>query len=177
MVQIHRSTHLDWTGQVFKDLKDLDIDSSIKNLQEMSHNSFKTLAKKQVCRYALKKYKEKKNAYSKMRFLDYSELKMQEYLVSSKFSMEDKKIILRWRIFMERFEKNFRAGRKEEDLMCPLCFLHPDSQSEAFRCRILTRIIEINGNYEDIFGNISLHPKLVQTLTDISKTRSEILQK
>ena len=42
MVQIHRSTHLDWTGQVFKDPKDLNIDSSIKNLQEISHNSFKT---------------------------------------------------------------------------------------------------------------------------------------
>ena len=67
--------------------------------------------------------------------LEYSDMKMQDYLLHPTLSIEDKKTIFRWRIRMEQFGENFKAGR--DSINCPLCNSHLDSQSEAFTCKAI----------------------------------------
>ena len=74
---------------------------------------------------------------------------------------------------METFGENFKAGR--EFVLCPLCKLHKDSQSESFNCNVLANEMRVNGNYSQIFENIEMHPELISTIVKISKTRNKLL--
>ena len=55
---------------------------------------------------------------------------------------------------MAPFGNNFKNNG--EDVICPLCQKHEDSQASAFKCRIVSQHIEISGNLEDVYnGKIS----------------------
>ena len=74
---------------------------------------------------------------------------------------------------MERFGESFRNGKTT--VICPLCFSHPDSQSESFKCNALQMKIKIRGKYEDLFNDVELYPDLINTITQISETRKIVL--
>ena len=169
MTQISKPSKKDWIHQVNEDLEDFEIDPSIPYLQSLSFNSLKTIVKNKSKIFALKVFIDQKSQHSKMKNLKYSDLKMQEYLLSPTLSLETKKIILRWRISMELFGENFKAGRKE--VLCPFCKLHKDSQSESFRCKVLKGEINIVGKYEHVFENITMCPEVINTIVKISKVR------
>ena len=69
----------DWTTSVQKDLKDLDIGLEFDEIKEMSDYSFKRLVKIKTKEYALDFLMKIKEKHSKMKKLDYVELKLQNY--------------------------------------------------------------------------------------------------
>ena len=164
----------DFVLQVRKDLEDFNIDSSISYLQSFSKKKFKSLIKEKSFQYAFNKFNKMKQSHSKMKQLFYKELKIQDYLLSPSISNETTKILFRWRIHMEKFDNNFRGGRNE--VICSLCNLHCDSQEMAFSCKIIQAEVNIQGNYADLFQNVSLHPKLISTILKISETRSRLIE-
>ena len=68
---------------------------------------------------------------------------------------------------MTPFGDNFKAGKQ-----CPFCLNHPDSQENGFLCTKLNQLIDIKGNYSDIFGN-HFPEDLVKTLFDMYNFREE----
>ena len=97
--------------------------------------------------------KEKHN--KKMRKSNYHELKLQPYLTSRESTVEEKKMILRWIISMEKFGDNYKAGR--ETVLCPLCMKHKDDEEESFKyCKVVEERFGVSGCFESIFDdNIS----------------------
>ena len=50
-----------------------------------------------------------------------------------------------------------------------------DTQEHSYQCRVLKRMINIEGEYQDIFSN-NVHEKIARTVDKIEKMRNELLE-
>ena len=134
---------------------------------------FKSLVKKRAKLFELSKLLELKElrANSKMKNLTYTELKIQDYLLLKTMNISEAKSLFKFRLRMAPFGENFRGGQKT--VLCPLCKLHPDSQSESFGCSELKKVVEVTGNYNAIFTH-NIPGKLVKTIHKIYNFREEL---
>ena len=82
--------------------------------------------------------KETKNE-SKLKNLDYEQLKTPEYLTNLNVQA---KTVFRFRARMENFSGNYKGQGPPDP--CPLCGLHSDVQHQSFQCSAVTRKIEIS---------------------------------
>ena len=151
MAQWESPVKNDWTQQIRSDLSDLGIKEDFTFIQSKSVFSFKNLVKVKIKEYALDMLNEKKFKHSKMDDLIFTELKIQEYLVSESITLEEKRSIFQYRTRMAKFSENYRG--KDPPRPCQICLLHVDSQSHAVRCFETMRFVTTVGNYQEIFGN------------------------
>ena len=163
----------DWTEQVKCDLTDFEIPVDLEFIKSKSKSSFKTMVKMKAKEYSFFKNMENKLNHSKMEDIFYSELKMQNYLNSKKFTATQAKTIYSFRTRMANFKENFRGIQGHSP--CPLCLFHMDTQSMAFQCPQLISEGLINGNLQDIFSE-NIPMELVNTLTKIVSYREKYMQ-
>ena len=114
--------------------------------------SFKKLVKIKIKEYALDKFNESKFKHSKMDDLIYTELKIQDYLISEEISVEEKRNIFHFRTRMASFSDNYKEGQSVGN-PCSICRLHIDSQKHAVNCVETMKNVKKNGNYNEIFTN------------------------
>ena len=156
--------------QVRQDLQDFNLPVDIVSLEKKSEFSWKTLVKKKAKEYELNrliKMKETKNE-SKLKDLEYDQLKTQEYLTNLNVHLA--KTVFRFRSRMEKFSGNYKGQGPPDP--CPLCGLHSDVQHKSFQCSAVTRKIEISEKYENLFKpNISTN--LAKICQEIVKLRSK----
>ena len=75
---------------------------------------------------------DKKEGHSKLKKLNYTELKMQDYMKDGNTKIEEAINIFKFRTLMADFGDNFKSGA--EAVICPLCLDHIDLQSKSFEC-------------------------------------------
>ena len=155
------------------DLEDFEIPADLDFIRSKSEFSIKNLVKIKSREYAWKTFMRKKLGHTKMDNLWYSDRKMQPYLSSNKFSVEQVRTLLKFRTRMAQFGENFPNGRGH--LQCPLCQNHFDSQAMAFQCPKVKAKMVLEGIYQDIFKD-EIPIILVKTLTNIMKFRDEYLE-
>ena len=85
-----------------------------------------------------------------MKNLFYPEFKMQDYLLLKYMNTSQAKALFKFRVRMAPFGENFRGG--QATVICPLCKGHPDSQAESFGCPAVKKVIDVKGQYDQIFG-------------------------
>ena len=107
---------------------------------------------------------------SKTENLSYSKLELQEYLELKDMNARQAKILFKFRVRMAPFGENFKGDLYTP--LCPLCSAHPDTQEESFTCEKISRMMEVQGSYSDIFG-FYFPPELIQTLYNIFYFREE----
>ena len=162
----------DWTEIVRADLLDLGLTLKLDYLRGISKNSFKRSVKVKSRQFALDYLLKVKEKHTKMKDLNYSELKMQNYLKDPKISVEEAQNIFRFRTRSANFKENMKA--KYAEILCPLCENQPDSQSHSFECSIVKEKIKISGNYEDIFNEIIPYD-VSKSLMEIRKLRENVM--
>ena len=132
--------------------------------------SWRNLVKKKTKEFELRNLLNKKDSSSgsKMSNLTYEKLNLQNYLTN--FDVELAKNIFRYRTRMIQFHGNFSGGGPTN--LCPLCGSHSDLQNLSFKCPTVLGEIQIEENYENLFGNnISL--EMAKTLEHITKLREK----
>ena len=144
--------HLDWTIEVKKNLLEFGLRTSLDVIKKMSKNTFKNLVKKHAKRYEFLRLLEIKLTKSKMKNLHYSEFKLQDYLLLKNLNVCQARALFKFRVRMAPFGQNFKGG--QEFIICPFCDSHVDGQEESWTCPKMKQIIDIKGDYKDIFGNI-----------------------
>ena len=82
----------DWTEQVRDDLAELGIQEDIPFIESKSQYCFKRLVKTKIKEFILDLLNDRKFRHTKMDNLVSTELQIQDYLVSEKFSVEQKRI-------------------------------------------------------------------------------------
>ena len=122
----------DWTQQVKMDLADFDLPVNLDMISKYSKVAFKKLVKAKAVLYTFDQLCTRKEDYRKLKNIQYSELKTQDYLLSHEITHDEKITIFRLRTRMSDFGFNFRAGR--DQIRCPLCGQHPDCQTFLFKC-------------------------------------------
>ena len=105
-----------------------------------------------------------------MKNLFYSELKLQDYLCLKTMNACQAKALFKFRVRMAPFGENFRGG--QATILCPLCKKHPDGQAEIFDCLVIKTVIEVKGQYKQIFG-CQFPAELVKTVQSIYMFREE----
>ena len=99
-----------------------------------------------------------------MENLEYTELKLQNYLTDDEISVEEAKNLYRFRTKVAKFKENFKNGYAAN--ACPLCLVQPDL--------VLKTKLDIKGTYSDIFCE-DIPPDISKTLLEISKFRENLM--
>ena len=162
----------DWTTKVKRNLVELDLPTSLSEIKAMSKNAFKKLVKKHAKDYEFHRFLDIKGtkAKSKMKNLIYTEFKIQDYLLLKNMNASQAKAMFKFRVRMAPFGENFRGG--QATVICPLCQGHPDGQAESFSCPEIQKVIDVKGNYNEIFG-WTFSFELVKTVQSIYLFRDE----
>ena len=155
------------------DLKDFGIPSDLRYVQSKSKNSFKKLVKKQARMFAFRKFTEKQKDHSKMSNLSYKELKIQGYLLCQEITVNQAKVLVKFRTRMENYGNNFKGTNK--NLACLMCENHPDSQEFIFDCNYNKNNVKLRGKYKDIFTQ-KIEIEVIETLEKIYKHRESKLE-
>ena len=105
-----------------------------------------------------------------MKNLFYPEFKMQDYLLLKDMNTSQAKAMFNFRVRMAPFRENFRGG--QATVICPLCKGHPNSQAEGFGCPAVKKVIDVKGQYDQIFGR-KFSSDLVKTVQNIYNFRED----
>ena len=161
----------DWTEQVRKDLKELNMTEDVSLLKTMSEIKLKTLVKKKIKEHVLECLNEEKLEHSKMENLVYTELKTQDYLLSEDLTTVQKRLIFLFRTRMADYSENFRGTNFPSP--CKICGMHVDSQSHSVICFETIKNVKTLGNYNEIFlNNISRETAIMlEEITEIRKNK------
>ena len=164
----------DWSETVSEDLCDLNIKEDLEYMREMSEERFKKMVKLSVCEYALDQLNEEKFSHSKMDSLVYTELKIQNYLVSEDILVSQKRNIFLFRTRMAEYGQNYPAGF--HTIPCKMCGLHTDCQTHSTNCKETMRKVRVHGNYNEIYtDNISKNTALMlQQILEVRKKQDEL---
>ena len=109
----------DFVNLVAKDLQDMDINMSFKDVKEMRADTFKALTKKKTRHTAFKQLKSLQSKHSKIRSIKYDELRCQPYMTSPIFTNEEVNLLQSLRSRSIQCKVNFK-GLNGDDLSCPL---------------------------------------------------------
>ena len=87
-----------------------------------------------------------------MKYLTYSKLKIQDYFLDDKLSIEEKSIWFQYRTFMENFKLNFKNSYKSHE--CPLCGKHDDKAEESIFCEGIFKKEDPAFEFKEIFNDV-----------------------
>ena len=150
LAQLNMPGENDWTETVKQDLVDFEIGLSLQEVKELSHDQFKCMVKDKSRSAAFKQLMGAKSHHSKMSSLDYSELRIQQYLVNKSFHTGDAKLLFSFRTRMVEVKNNYK--NRQSDLNCPLCGKDTDTQQHLLDCEKIHRS-RPNVLYNDLFGD------------------------
>ena len=151
MAQWEDPVKKDWTELIKTDLADLGIEPNLEEIEAKSKMSFKKLVKIKIMEFALDNLNMSKFKHSKTDNLLYTELKIQDYLLSEETSVQQKRILFKFRTRMSNFTENFRGPNPP--IPCKICNMHVDSQNHAVNCIETMKNVKETGKYDEIFTN------------------------
>ena len=166
----------DWTIQIKEDLEMFEMSANLESIASHKKEKFKAIIKEKARDIAFKRLLRKKELHSKMKNLRYTELKVQEYLVDGKLTVNQALEAFKSRVRMTLYWDNFKGWKLEQT--CPVCkdSSQVDTQSHSFNCGVISQNIQIKGEYADLF-NSKLSIDLVKTVVNIEKFRKQYVEK
>ena len=164
LAQSESPVALDWTLEVQKNLTEFGLSTDLEEIKKMSKNIFKNLVKKHAKSFEFLRLLEIKDSKSKMKNLFYPEFKLQDYLLLKKMTISQAKALFKFRVRMAPFGQNFKGGQSM--IICPFCRNHVDGQEESWGCKSINRILDIQGDYKEIFGQ-TFSEKIVKSVENL----------
>ena len=111
-----------------------------------------------------------KYEHSKMDNIIYTELNIQNYLISEELSVDQKRTIFHFRTHMANFEDNFRG--QNPSVPCKICLMHVDSQEHVVNCTETKKRLKKAGKNVEIFTN-NISVATAQMLQELVEFRKE----
>ena len=104
-------------------------------------------------------------------------MKTQQYITSQLFTNVEAQTLFSLRTRMINCKSNFKNNYNEEDMICPVCNDHYDSQENMLACEGLSSEIQENPMYIDIFSSdIQKQKEIASVFVKLLAKRSEILE-
>ena len=120
----------DWVLQVQTDLIDMNIVMDLEEIRRKSSYAFKKLVKIKSKEFALEQLLKLKSKHSKMENLNYTELKLQNYLRNDLITVQEAKNLFRFRTRVAKFQANMK-NNPGLPMACPFCKVQPDTQQHS----------------------------------------------
>ena len=174
MTQWINPTKGDWTETIKDDLKDYNISEDLDEIKKKSKSSTKHYLKKIGREKTLSQLLLQKGKHSKMKNLEYTELKIQDYFLLPGIRVDQARNIFKFRTRMAPMGENFRENK--ENVICPLCGEAPDNQEHFFNCEKLREKIDMRGfDMKDIYSN-NITLETAETITKMIEIRKKLLE-
>ena len=185
LAQVNDPTNGDFIELVKADFLMADIEFNVNTIETINVDHFKKQVKMKIKEAAHKHLVAKQQTHSKIRYIEFKELRIQPYLQSPLFSDEEANLLfaLRSRTH-EMFKANFR-NMYGNVVWCPLkCtgesdVKEEDTQQHLLNCETLGNLVHTdevaNGNvkYSDIFADIKKQKEAVVLLHRLIEARTE----
>ena len=182
VAQKNQPSHGDFVNLVDSDLKKVNLNLDYDEIETLSPTLLKNMVKKKVREAAYKHLRERQSTHSKVRNIEYKELKCQPYITSSLFSNEEVNLLHKLRSCSVNCKVNFK-GRHGDDLACPLCVAGGlDNQPHILKCSKIveklssTELANHKVKYEDIFGEPSKQKVVTALFQKMLKIRESLLE-
>ena len=121
--------------------------------------------------------REKQSHHSKVKNIEFTQIKTQQYITSQLFSNVEAQTLFSLRTRMINCKSNFKNNYNEDDMICPVCNNHYDSQENMLVCEGLTGDREENPMYSDICSpDIQKQKEIARVFVRLLDKRSEILE-
>ena len=141
----------------------------------MSKMKFKSLLTSKIYEVACEYLLSLKNKHSKSAGLSYNN-KIQDYLVTSKLTTEEKQLLFQLRTRSFDCKANFKNKYKHQ-LACSICSME-DDQMHLLNCKHTTTDIDLKGvKYSDIFGTTAQQIKIAKVMMEIVRKRKLLIRK
>ena len=169
----------DWTTQIDKDKEELNINLSDSDIKEMSKFNFKKLIKEKIKISTMDHLNQLKESHSKIKNIEYPDLKCSDYLVNKIISTKEAKMLFKFRTRMYSVKANFRS-KYENNMLCDLCLTSDCSQSHLFICPVIKafvpELVDTPVKYEHIFGSTNQMKEAVKLLEKICEIREQLIE-
>ena len=158
--QLKSRNSKDWVTTVLKDLEELELNLSFKDISVMKLSSFQILVKKAVVKNALKELEKLKLSHSKVEKVKHETLEIQQYFMPSKMkkTKEEIQTIFKLRCRVTELKTNLKGIYDTYE--CSLCGKEEETQTHILECEVLNGKNDSENNdeepiidYEEIFGN------------------------
>ena len=171
----------DWSEQITSDIEEINLQLTLEEIKGLPQESFRSKLKRAIDTAAFKWLMEEKKSKSKLKKLNFENLKMQNYLGSNELETLEKKLLFQIRTRMLNVKANFKNNHS--DLSCPLlCGHKEDNQQHILECPILLQNInDITTDkieYDDISSSdISKQIRALRIISNLWKKRKTMMEK
>ena len=157
--QLRNPSKNDWVQTVMEDMKELNIDLEIEEIENIPVETYKDLIRSKIQEGALEYLNNQKSKHSKVLHIMHDKMTMQDYLCPNEINQEEAKFIFQLRTRMVDVKTNY-GGRHTDDL-CPLCKDEEDTQQHLLVCPHLdgAEVALRAPDYEDLFRE-GVQPKI-----------------
>ena len=177
--QLKSPKQKDWVKTVKRDLEELEIEQKFEEIKQFKKGSLKRTLNVAVSKRALQRLNKIKEKHSKVINLNYSQLKMQNYLKGNrtKISQNMAEIIFSLRSRVTKVKMNYKGSF--ENLECEVCKEEQESQKHIIQeCK---KMLKIKGNsakdidYEKIFSeNVKQQIEIAKQFEENWKIRNSM---
>ena len=155
-LQLENPKKGDWASSCIQNLKDLDVNMSLREIKEMSQNKYTHLIRTK-CEETAYGYLMKKRGKKGMQII-YQEIKMSEYLLSNEqLSIDDQRNIFAVRNKMTDIPSNF-LSEKNNTTKC--CCGTKEEMEHVYYCDYLSKE-KTEVRYEEVYGENVNEIKLI----------------
>ena len=184
MAQKENTTPGDFVNLLKEDFKLINEIQNDLTIQMTNSISYKKQIKIKIKEAAFKQLKERQQTHSKVKFIIYEKLEIQEYMKSPKFSNEEVNLLHKLRSRTTDCKENFKQKYIHSNLLCDLCKNENENQQHIMKCSVILNEFKSNSlsidkiEYEDIFSkNISKQKEITALYSHLFDTREEIVEK
>ena len=164
----------DWCTTVMQDLQDFEINYTVDEISSFSKKKWAKIVRLAYKAKAFDDLLSKSEEFSKGENLLYGNLDMRKYLKSNSLSLNQKKIIFKFRTRMINVKDNFRNSYK--NLNCRFnCFNEIENQEHLLVCSKLPNQIS-KSEYRSIYGNNPNISEIAKKLEQNLKKRDMLIE-
>ena len=164
----------DWIKLIEKDFSFIGKEMDENKIKETSKSAYKKWIKREVKKAAFESYLKERNALSKIKDVQYSELKIQDYLKDKMFNRSERKLLYALRSKCYNAKQNFKSLYKN-NMNCRFGCMENESQEH-----ILTQCTPVSGDsciqYSDIFENVTKQKQSIKQFLVIDQLREDKLK-
>ena len=181
--QLLHPTPGDFCEIVKENMRNLNIHMELSEIENMSKYSFKKMVRDKIKIAAFNYLSELQNEHSKIKDIEYSQLKPQPYLFNPLFTNNEAYLLAALR---SRSVRNVKCNMKNiysNDKSCRFnCNYEDDSQQHMLKCLpVITNNSKLTNHpeavYNDIFdSNVTKQKNITQVFEQIIKCRNQMME-
>ena len=161
----------DWYELLKKDFEFIGKDINEDDIKAQSKVEYKQKMKALIQKAAFQYFLEQQNKHSKLNQINYSQFKIQPYLIEGMFNKEERKLMVSLRSKCHSAKLNFQKLYKG-DLKCSFGCNSIEDQVHLFtQCKYIAVYSSNSFVYEDLFKDTLKQKEVIKTLMKIEKRR------